>query len=32
LRDRESVQEHIKAMTEFFKELAIVGVAIEEDD
>ena len=32
LRDGESVQEHIKAMTELFNELAIVGDAIEEDD
>ena len=32
LRDGESVQEHIKTMTELFNELAIVGDAIEEED
>lgn len=32
LRDGKSVQDHIKAMTELFNELAIVGDAIEEED
>jgi hypothetical protein len=32
LKDGESVQNHIKAMTELFNELAIVGDAIEEED
>ena len=32
LREGESVQDHIKAMTELFNELAIVGDAIEEED
>ena len=32
LKDGESVQDHIKAMTELFNELAIVGDAIEEED
>ena len=32
LKDGESVQGHIKAMTELFNELAIVGDAIEEED
>ena len=32
LKERESVQEHIKTMTELFSELAIVGDAIEEED
>ena len=32
LRDGESVQEHIKTMTELFSELAIVGDAVEEED
>ena len=32
LKDGESVQDHIKAMTELFNELAIVGDAIEEKD
>lgn len=31
-REGESVQEHVKIMTELFSELAIVGDAIEEDD
>ena len=31
-REGESVQEHIKTMTELFSELAIVGDAIEEED
>ena len=32
LRDDDSVQDHIKAMTELFNELAIVGDAIEEEN
>ena len=32
LKDGESVQDHIKAMTELFNELTIVGDAIEEED
>ena len=32
LRDGESVQDHIKAITEVFNELAIVGDAIDEED
>ena len=32
LKDGESVQDHIKAMTELFHELAILGDAIEEED
>ena len=32
MKDGESVQGHIKAMTELFNELAIVGDAIEEED
>ena len=32
LRDGGSVQDHVKAMTELFNELAIVGDSIEEDD
>ena len=32
LKDGESVQDHIKAMTELFNELAVVGDAIEEED
>ena len=32
LRDGDSVQDHIKAMTELLNELAIVGDAIEEED
>ena len=31
-REGESIQEHVKIMTELFSELAIVGDAIEEDD
>ena len=32
MREGESVQDHIKAMTELFNELVIVGDAIEEED
>ena len=32
LRDGDSVQNHIKAMTELFNELAIVGDTIEDED
>ena len=32
MKDRELVQEHIKAMTELFNELAIVGDAIDDED
>ena len=32
MKDGESVQGHIKAMTELFNELAIVGDTIEEED
>ena len=32
LKNGESVQDHVKAMTELFNELAILGDAIEEED
>ena len=32
LRDSEPVQEHIKAMTEIFEELAVIGDPVEEED
>ena len=32
LKDKEPVQDHIKAMTEIFEELAIIGYPVEEED
>lgn len=32
LNERESVQRHVKAMTELFNELSVIGVLIEEEE
>ena len=32
LKEGDSVQEHVKAMTELFSELSVIGVKIDEED